>query len=135
MKTTKKKTNPITRTVKPGNVPPTAKDIGKLYTRTQLGLQPQHYQKSYIRLSNGAEYLFVSIKNKDNYMNELHADGIVHEPGKKDLVPYDPASYIKYKGRHIMVRFQEKGDREYEYIGDEAYICRYDLKRNKVFIK
>jgi hypothetical protein len=118
--------------MKAGNVPPTPKDKGRLYTRTQLGLKPQDYQKGSVKI-NGEEYLFITINN-GKYMNELHADGVVHEVKKEDLVQYNPANFTKSKGRHIMVRFQEKGDREYEYIGDEIYICRYDPKRNKIIV-
>jgi len=103
-----------------------ADDIGKLFTRKELGLQPQHITGHVI--IGKVHYQFVTIQRK--YRNELHPDGVVIEVKDK----YDPKEFLATKGRHIFVRFQEKGDREFEYIGTEAYICRYDEKRNKIFL-
>jgi hypothetical protein len=119
--------------IKSRNLPPPKLVKGKLYTKTELGLQPEHFPRGHVKFK-GKEYLFVSIKN-GKYMDELHADGVVLEVQKKDLVKYNSASFVKTKGRHIMVRFVGEGDIEYEYIGDENYICRYDPKRNKIMVE
>lgn len=123
----KTKTVTNTRNVKIGNVPPTSKDIGKHYTKTELGVAKRDWQKGHTSVGK-ALYQFVTIKRE--YNNELHPDGVVIEVSKK----FSPNDILKTKGRHIFVRFQEKGDREFEYIGTEAYICRYDAKRCKIFL-
>ena len=110
-------------------VPKTPSDIGKHYSRDDLGVKGT--QNSEITASvNGEKYLFVTINKRQN---ELHRDGVVYQTLEKDVVDYKQAN-DKLKGSHIMVRFSEKGDRLYEYIGDEVYICRYDHQRKKIFV-
>ncbi|MCL2879965.1 MAG: hypothetical protein FWF29_06960, partial [Treponema sp.] len=67
--------------------------------------------------------------------NELHSDGIVHQPSEEKYLLKGSEKDEKYLGTHIMVRYYPKGDLEYEYIGEEQYAIRYDTKRNKVFVK
>jgi hypothetical protein len=119
--------------IKSRNLPPPKLVKGKLYTKTGLGLQPEHFPRGHVKYK-GVEYLFTTINN-GKYMNELHADGLVLEVQKKDLVPHNSTNFVKTKGRHIIVRFKGEGDREYEYIGVENYICRYDPKRNKIIVE
>ena len=115
-------------------VPPLeAADRGKCFTRSELGLPSEYRRNSHVKYGK-EEYLFVTINN-GKYMNELHADGVVHEPAnKKDLAGYDFKKSKDHEGRHIMVRFLNKGNLEYEYIGDEQYMIQYDKIRNKIFI-
>jgi len=110
------------------------KDIGNYYTHTDLGIIYPETLKSFVRVKN-ENYLFITIKNKKKYRNELHSDGVVYEPREDaDLIkgPSDPKGK-EHMCRHIMVRFHSKGS--YMYVGDQLYISRYDSKRNKVFIE
>ena len=108
-------------------------EIGKCYTRTELGITYPQNLKSYVKAGN-EKYMFITINNKKNYRNELHGDGIVYEPDKADDLikgPPDPKA-TEHICMHIMVRFHTAGS--YMYIGDQLYIGRYDNKRNKVFL-
>ena len=80
--------------------------------------------------------LFVTLNYK--YHNELHADGIVHEPrNRSPLVDYgdiDPPPSKKLpKPFHLFVRHNRGG--VFLYIGELAYSIRYDARRNKLFLK
>jgi len=108
-------------------------DKGKCFTRAALGLGKADFRKSDVTVKN-ERYLFITINN-ERYLNELHADGVVHEPrSRKELIDYDLKAAKTHKGRHIMVRFLNKGNLEYEYIGDELHMIRYDLNRHKIFV-
>ena len=107
---------------------------GEHYTHTDLGITYPLTLNSYVQYG-GNRYLFVTIKNKDNnWQNELHNDGLVHEPGDpKHLVPYSPENDTKQQGMYIMVRYYSAGP--YLCLGELNYQSRYDIKRNKLFIK
>jgi len=106
---------------------------GELFPHKEFGINFPDVLRPYV-IKNGEHFLFVTINN-GKYLNELHPDGVVHEPATdKDLVK-ESGKTETHKGRHILVRFISKGDLEYEYIGDEEYMIRYDQKRNKIFVK
>ena len=106
---------------------------GKCYTHADLGIFYPNTLKSYVEV-DGSPFLFVTINN-GKYRNELHSDGIVHQPSEEKYLLKGSEKDEKYLGTHIMVRYYPKGDLEYEYIGEEQYAIRYDTKRNKVFVK
>ena len=106
---------------------------GKCYTHADLKIGYPNSLKSYVEV-DGMAFLFVTINN-GKYKNELHSDGIVHQPSDEKYLLKTSEKDEKYKDTHIMVRFHPKGDLIYEYIGAEQYAIRYDTNRNKVFIK
>jgi len=95
------------------------------------------YSKAYMDKKKWS-YLPVNIYKGFTYQKELHNDGVVHETrGDDGLYDYEDEKPKKKmpntKGRFIMIRFSPKTD--YLYIGKEAYIMRYDQKRNKIFLQ
>ena len=116
------------------NIPPLKpEDKGKCFTRRDLELPRSTDRKSHVEFEK-EKYLFITINN-GKYLNELHMDGVVHEPSKSfELADYCKINNTLNKDRHIMVRFLNKGNLEYEYIGDEQYIFRFDKRRNKIIV-
>jgi len=106
---------------------------GKCYTRADLNIRYPETLKSYVKV-DGREFLFVTVDN-GKYQNELHSDGVVHEPSEEKYLIKSSEKDEKYKGTHIMVRFHPKGDLVFEYIGQEQYAIRWDTTKNKIFIK
>jgi len=106
---------------------------GKCYTHGDLNIFYPNSLKSYVE-TEGNKFLFVTINN-GKYKNELHSDGVVHQPSDEKYLLKGSEKDEKYQGTHLMVRYHPKGDLEYEYIGDELYAIRWDNKRNKVFLK
>ena len=91
-------------------------------------------ENMYPNAPSGKKYLLVTIKHRSLYLNELHNDGVVHEPrGSRYRIDYGFGQSKKFTGRHILVQYF--GIKDYQYIGDEDYIIRYDPKRNKIFLK
>jgi hypothetical protein len=110
-----------------------SKDKGKLYSHGDFNIKFPVILKPHVTIGD-EEFLFVTIKNKGKFRNELHQDGVVHEPEEgKDLLKGSEKDE-KHKDRHILVRFHSKGDLKYEYIGDELSMVRYDQTRNKIFV-
>jgi len=107
---------------------------GNFYKKAELGVKGPDFRKTEV-IIKGKRFLFFSIKN-GRYLNELHSDGIVFEPRSKNELISDKVRILdKYKGRHIMVRYLPISGSAFEYIGDELYIARHDLKRNKIFVE
>ena len=109
---------------------------GQHTTRTALGIKSQ---KSRVKTKDGQQYLFVTIRNEKKYQDELHYDGVVHEPQKKedggdskDIVKYGEINK-EFPGMRIMVRYNT--GTEYEFIGTFWYMIRYDERRNKIFLE
>jgi hypothetical protein len=103
---------------------------GQAYTTKQLGFIPNDVIRGY-KETKKWKLLFVTIDYK--YHNELHSDGIVHEPRNgKPLFDYGKIENPKPE-THLFVRHCRKG--EFLYIGEMSYAIRYDKNRNKLFIK
>ncbi|MDR0495935.1 MAG: hypothetical protein LBG95_09970 [Treponema sp.] len=77
----------------------------------------------------------MNIKNNGKYRNEPHPNGVVHEPAEEKFLVTGSGKDEKYNGRRVLLRFHSKGDLKYEYIGDEQQMIRWDMKRNKIFVK
>ena len=106
---------------------------GQHYTTQELGAKFPQVMKGKVEI-NGEDLLFVTIKNKKMYQNELQHDGLVHQT--KDATPlaeYGVKNTRPSKPTHIFVRYFQEGP--YLYLGELDYIARYDIKRNKLFIK
>jgi len=106
---------------------------GQHYTTKELGAKFPQVMKGTIEI-NGEDLLFVTINNKKYYQNELHHDGLVHQT--KDEIPlakYNVKNKLPSKPTHIFVRYFQEGS--FLYLGELEYIVRYEIKRNKLFIK
>jgi len=102
---------------------------GKAYTIQDLGFTPNKVISGTGITREKQKVLLITIDYK--YRNELHSDGVVHEPrNEKPLYDYGE---IKKEKIHLFVRHCRKG--VYLYIGKMTYTTRYDKKRNKLFIK
>ena len=104
---------------------------GKVYRTTKdLGLKPIEVRSGTVE-TNNEKVLFITIDYK--YHNELHSDGIVHEPHNKNPI-YPYGKIIKEpKNTYLFARHYHGG--VFLYIGELDYTIRYDKKRNKMFIK
>jgi len=115
-------------------------EVGKHYKRGYFGITFPKTFDSYV-IVNGTGYLFVTIQNNKAYQNELHYDGIVHQPREAAyLVDYgvtatnlDRNDTKKTRKARLFIRYNPKS--EFEYIGDMDYFARYDFTRNKIFVK
>jgi len=105
---------------------------GKCYTHTDLNIHYPETLRSFSK-ADGREFLFITVNN-GKYHNELHSDGVVHQPTEEKYLIKGSEKDEKYKGTHIMVRFHPKGDLFYEYIGVEQYATRWDTNKNKIFV-
>jgi hypothetical protein len=109
---------------------------GKMYSHADLNIKfPDVLKPHYENKNTGKKYFFVTIKNNGKYRNELHPNGVVHEPAEEKYLVKGSGKDDQNNGRHVLVRFHSKGDLKYEYIGDEQYMIRWDMKRNKIFVK
>jgi len=102
---------------------------GQAYKIEDLGFMPQQVISGNGKTKEKEKVLLITIDYK--YRNELHSDGVVHEPrNKKPLYGYGE---IKKDKIHLFVRHCHKG--VYLYIGKMTYATHYDRDRNKLFIK
>ena len=102
---------------------------GKAYTIKDLGFTPNQVISGTGTTIEKEKVLLITIDYK--YRNELHSDGVVHEPrNKKPLYDYEE---IRKEKIHLFVRHCRKG--VYLYIGKMTYAIHYDRDRNKLFIK
>jgi hypothetical protein len=106
---------------------------GQYYTTNELGTKFPDVIKGIVETKTDI-LLFVTIKNKQMYQNELHHDGLVHQTRKKtELVNYSVNNWRPQKPMHIFVRYFQNGS--YLYLGELDYMIRYDISRHKLFIK
>jgi len=105
---------------------------GNTYTRQELGIKYPKSLKSEVVI-NGENLLFVTIKNKEMYQNELHHDGLVFQTNDKMLAKYGVKNTLPKKLTHIFVRYFEVDS--FLYLGELEYTVRYDINRNKLIIK
>jgi hypothetical protein len=102
---------------------------GKAYTIQDLKFTPNQVISGNGITKEKEKVLLITIDYK--YKNELHSDGVVHEPkNEKHLYDYGE---IKKEKIHLFVRHCHKG--VYLYIGKMTYVTHYDRDRNKLFIK
>jgi len=105
---------------------------GKCYAHADLNIHYPETLKSYT-IVDGEAFLFITVNN-GKYQNELHSDGVVHQPTEEKYLVKGSGKDEKYKGTHILIRFHPKGDLVYEYIGDEQNAIRWDTTKNKIFV-
>jgi hypothetical protein len=108
--------------------------IGQLFTKKELGITFPNTLQGYMGM-----YIFFTINN-EKYRNELHRDGVVFEPDNEKLLVKGNGTTTKIEDfdlddRRILVRFHDKGQAAFEFIGIADTMVRYDQLRNKIFIK
>jgi len=104
---------------------------GQPYSTTKdLGLKPLDVRSGTVE-TDKEKLIFVTIDYK--YHNELHSDGIVHEPRKGNPLTLYGKIKKELKKTYLFARHYRGG--VFLYIGELNYTIRYDKKRNKMFIK
>ena len=108
--------------------------IGQLFTKKELGITFPDTLQGYMGM-----YIFFTINN-EKYQNELHKDGVVFEPDKEKLLVKGNDAKTKVEdfdleNRRVLVRYHDKGQAAFEFIGIANEMIRYDQYRNKIFIK
>jgi len=121
-------------------------DIGKSFLREDLGIYPSKSFHGFAEYDNMC-YMFFTICNsrgnteKGYYDNELHMDGVVFEPDSPDLLikkneaePKFGKVSIDKKVIYVFVRYYDRGQATFEYMGEAIGFVRYDQRRNKVLV-
>lgn len=108
---------------------------GKAYTTKDLKFSPHEVRTGKVITKNGETVIFITIDYK--YRNELHSDGVVHEPrNQKPLFDYGKIEEKEKETKiktYLFVRHCHKG--AYLYIGKMTCATHYDRDRNKLYIK